>query len=365
MKRYVYYLIITNILAFNITEGHKILLNQKEYGALQGMILSIVFGFIILFAFVRFFQRYPGKDLPDLMLENFPKLFSVLVLLAIAIIWFIVGLISLVTFTFTLKRFLTPESSTLLIASIFLIFITYGIFLRTKSVLYTIEIVLLMILPVDFFLILKSITSNDFKIDFVSESIMHINHLPNFTSISTALYIYFGIVNLLIFNNQFQEHEISFTWKDFCLSVLFGFFYLLVGFFIPIGLLGYDNIGTVTNPIITATDALRMPLGIIERVLFITLTEVIFSTFICILLQWHVVIQILKKIFKTKKFIWHNINFLFVAIVVLLWGTTIYTINVLNEYSLLVFVQNFFYILPFFLIFMLLLFYLIKRRQKQ
>lgn len=365
MRRYVYYLIIVNMLGYSISAGHKILLNLKEEGALLAIVLSVFFGFFIFFGFIRFFQTVPGKDLPEVLGERFPKWIVTIILTMIAIVWFSAGLVSLITFIFTLKRFLTPETPILFMMVIFLIFTTFGMLLKTKSVLYTLEIVLIITFPFLILLLLKALTSDEFELEYVKEAVMHIVHFPNYSVMANALYVYLGITNLIIFNNQFQEHNLKFTWKDYFLSLFLCFGTLLASFFIPIGLLGFENIDTVPYPMITASDALLMPLGVVERVLFVALIISIFTTFLSILLHWHVVIQIVKKLIKSKKFVWNNINFLLLGVISIFWIVSIYLITVLNENKLLVFSENFNNIIPMFFSLMFVLFYVLKRRAKQ
>ncbi|AWI12410.1 hypothetical protein CQJ30_09720 [Caldibacillus thermoamylovorans] len=364
MKRYVYYLIIVNMLGYSISEGHKILLNLKEQGSLLAMVLSVFLGFIILFGFIRFFQTVPGKDLPDLLLAYFPKWLSFIVLGIISVVWFIAGLVSLISFVFILKRFLTPEIPTVFMIIIFLTFITFGILLRTKSILYTLEIVLLITFPFLILLLLKAITSNEFELDYVKEAVMHINHFPSFSAIANSLYVYLGITNLIIFNNQFQQHDFTFTWKDYLIALLLCLGTLLVSFFIPIGLLGYENIDTIPHPMMIATDTLIMPLGIIERVLYVMLTVSIFTTFLSILVHWHVVVQITKKLISTKKITSKQKNWIIVLIIGAFWVISIYLINVFNEYWLLAVSRFFNNLLPFFFFPMILLFQYLKRRAR-
>lgn len=365
MRRYVYYIIIVNMLGYSISAGHKILLNLKEEGALLAILLSVFFGFFIFFGFIRFFQTVPGKDLPEVLLERFPKWLSTILLTLISFVWFFAGLISLTTFIFTLKRFLTPETPIFFMMVIFLIFTTFGMLLKTKSVLYTLEIVLIITFPFLILLLLKALTSDEFELEYVKEAAMHIIHFPNYSAIANSLYVYLGITNLIIFNNQFQEHKLKFTWKDYSLSLFLCFGTLLISFFIPIGLLGFENIDTVPYPMITTSDALRMPLGVIERVLFVALIISIFTTFLSIILHWHVVIQIMKKLIKTKRFVWKKVNFLFIGIISIFWVTCIYLVMVLNENQLLNLSKYFNNIIPIFFSFMFVLFYVLKRRARQ
>jgi len=364
MKRYIFYLIIVNMLGYSISAGHKVLLDLREKGALLAIVLSLFLGFVVLFGFIHFFQTVPGKDLPDLLLKYFPKWLSGIVLGIIFIIWFFAGLISLISFVFTLKRFLTPETPAVFITIIMLTFITFGIILRTKSILYTIEIVLVITFPFLILLLLKALTSNEFELDYVKEAVMHINHLPSLTAIANSFYAYLGVTNLIIFNNQFQQHNFTFTWKDYLIAVSLCLGTLFVSFFIPIGLLGYDNTDTILYPMMTASDTLRLPLGIIERVLYITLTISIFTTFLSILVHWHIAVQIAKKLIRKKQNNNQQLYWSLILIIGTFWVISIYMINVINEYQLINLSKLFNNTLPFFLFTMILLFQYLKRRAR-
>lgn len=362
MNRYYYYLIFVNMVANMISAVPKIFLTNKTDGVIWSLLLSIPAGVLIVYLFIRFFNSFQGKDLPELLKSHFPKWIYLPILSFFVIVWLSAGLITLITFTFMIKRFLTPDMSILLIASLFLIFISYGVLMRTDSVLYTIETVLIFSIPLVIFLLYKAYRSPEFSWDFVGVAVMHINHWPSYSAFSAALFCFLGVANIIIYNHAFKDRKFQLSWKPIIFIGLAGTLSIMSTFIIPIGLNGFERIEQFVYPAISTSDTLRMKFGLIERVLYVFFTFFMAITFVSLLIHWHVAMELAKNVFWLKKFKWKKVNLTPVLFLAVFWIIALFLTVYLNEYTLFTYTQFFFNCQPPFFILIFILFWFIHRR---
>ncbi|MBO0993910.1 GerAB/ArcD/ProY family transporter [Bacillus sp. SD088] len=364
MNRYYYYLIFVNLVANMISTVPRIFFIHKTSGTLSSLLLAIPVGLVSVYLFIGFFNFFQGKDLSELLKKYFSKWFYLPVLSLLAINWFAAGLITLINFTFMIKRFLTPDMSLLFIASLFLIFISYGVLMKTKSVLYTIETVLIFSIPLITFIFIKAYSSPNFIWDFVKVAVMYSNHWPSYSSFSAALYCFLGIANLIVFNRAFPKIKFQLSWKSMLFIGIVGGIIVISSYILPIGLNGFEKIENLVYPAITTSDTLRMKFGVIERVLFLFFMFFLALTFISLLIHWHVAVELCKNILWLENFKWKKTNLTPFIIIGIFWAVTLFLTFYLNEYTLLVYTNYFFNCLPPFFLLTFILFWFIRRRAK-
>ncbi|USK60431.1 GerAB/ArcD/ProY family transporter [Peribacillus asahii] len=363
MSRYFFYLVFVNMVANVVASVPRILMGYRTEGAIISIIVSFCSGLIFCYIVTRFFNSFPGKGLPELTKKYLPRWISFIIVFTFAFTWYIAGLITLITFSFLLKRFLTPDMPLLLITSIFLLFLSYGILMNSKSVLYTIEFVLLCCLPVIFIITLKAYTTSALKWDFIRESFMYIHHPPSFTAIAASTYLLLGGFNLIIFNRLFKEKQ-QINWKNMIFIGFTGGSILVTTYFIPIGVLGFDAVGGIVYPWIITSDALRLEFFIIDRVLYIFLLLYLAISFVSVLIHWHVALELLKSIMWFKHIKWKKQNltpYLFTGLFCL---GSLKAVTYLTEYQLLEYTGYFLNYLFCSFAVMFGLFLFIKRRAK-
>ncbi|WP_212951839.1 GerAB/ArcD/ProY family transporter [Siminovitchia terrae] len=364
MNRFVYYLIFVNMTANMISAVPKILLDHRMAGTIVSILLSVIFGLILFYINGNFFNQFPGKDFPALLKEYAPSWMYWPFTLLIASVWFAAGLMTLITYSFMLKRFLTPDMPITWIASSFLIVISFGILMNTKSVLYTVENVLIFSLPLVLFLIYKSFSSEQFEWDFVREAIMHFNHLPNYSAFSAASFIFAGVSNMIIFNRAFTQTKTRVTWKQMSIIGSVGTLVLTALYLSPIGLNGFEKIEHLVYPAISTSDTLRMKFGIIERVLYLFLPLFLAISFLNLLIHWHVAIETCKNVIWFKKFEWKKNNLTPYLYLIIFWIITLILVNALSEYTLLLYSRYFYNLIPPLTLLFFFSFWFIKRRAK-
>ncbi|VEF49746.1 spore germination protein (amino acid permease) [Bacillus freudenreichii] len=364
MNRFLYYLIFVNMAANMISAVSKILMDHRMAGAVTSILLSIIFGLILLYINGKFFNQFPGKDFPALLKEHAPSWMYWALTVLIACAWFAAGLMTLITYSFMLKRFLTPDMPITWIASSFLIIVSFGILMNTKSVIYTVENVLIFSLPLVLFIIYKAFSSKQFEWDFVREAIMHFNHLPDYSAFSAASFVFAGSSNMIIFNRVFTHTKILVTWKQMCIVGVVGTFVLATLYLAPIGLNGFQKIDHLVYPAISASDTLRMEFGIIERVLYLFLPLFLAISFLNLLIHWHVAIETCKNMVWFKKFEWKKNNLTPYLYLIIFWIITLMLVKTLSEYTLLLYSRYFYNLIPAITPLFFFSFWIIKRRAK-
>lgn len=78
MSRFYYYLILINMVANIIASVPAILLHYHNDGAVISMLLSIAAGVLLVTIYTKFFLKYPGKTLPELLEKLLPNGFTCL-----------------------------------------------------------------------------------------------------------------------------------------------------------------------------------------------------------------------------------------------------------------------------------------------
>ncbi|MCM3386897.1 GerAB/ArcD/ProY family transporter [Ureibacillus chungkukjangi] len=363
MSRYYYYLILINMVANIIASVPAILFQYHKNGAVSSMIFGIVAGTILVTVYTRFFNGFPGMTLPDLLKKTTSKWFYKPFLFFLAVMWFLAGLITLVTFTFLLVRYVTPEMPITQISLTLILSVIFGCLMRTDRVLYTVELVLLLTFPLILFIFYKAYSSDSLNRDFIMEAALYVNQMPHVNSFGACFFLFLGVANLFIFNRFFTQKQ-KFKLKHISIIGIIATLTLFTTYFIPIGFNGFESIDKLVYPWISTSDSLRMEFFMIERVLFVFLFFYLGIAFLSILIHWHVSMEFLRfvfnldnikfKGFKVGKFIPVSI---FIAI-------SLFLVRRLNEYQLFQISSTLYNGLVIIFPLMIILFFFIKRRMK-
>lgn len=329
----------------------QILLAHSKEGAIPSIILGLITGLVSIYVIIKLFSRYPGKGLPELMEEYAPKWLFYPLIFYFACLWFVAGLITLIRYTFLIITFLMPETSIYIILFSFLIILPYGVTMKSNSVLYLSEIILVLLLPVFIFILIKAYSSPEVNWDFAKVAIMHSNHLPNYSAYNASTFLFLGIANLIIFNRFFTK-KLNFGYKHIIVVGIFGTIALITTYFLPIAFNGFEAIQYLNYPWISTSDSIRMKFGFIERLVFIFLTFYLAMSFLSISVHWHVSLQLFKSIFKFKKVKTKN-TFSYVLLLIFIIIGTI-TTKMLTEQQLLKLSQVFFNSQPVLFLFLII-----------
>ncbi|TSI05116.1 GerAB/ArcD/ProY family transporter [Lysinibacillus sp. BW-2-10] len=363
MSRFYYYLILVNMVSNIIASVPVILLYFHKEGAISSMILSVVVGTIIITVYTRFFNNFPGMTLPELLQKTTAKWFYNPFIFLLGILWFIAGMITLITFSFLLIRYLTPETPITQISLVLTISVIFGCLMKTNRVLYTIEIILILTFPLIFYIYLAAYSSKNLRWDFVRDAVLYFNQLPSFYAFSASFFLFLGVANIFIFNRFFTVKQ-KFGLKQIIFIVVTSTFALSTTYFIPIGFNGFEHIKDFIYPWISTSDSIRMKYFIIERVLFIFLLFYLGIAFLSILIHWHVSIEFFKFVFHLEKIKWKGVKIGIFLPLPFFIGISTYFVKRLDEYQLVRLSGIFYNSLSILFPLMIILFLFIKRRMK-
>ncbi len=325
------------MLATITTPVPRLLLLRAGDGALTATLLSIVAGVLFTYITVSFFIQFTGQDIIELLTEHTSSWIRIPVTLFFTVMWFLAGTITLVMTVFLLITFLTPLMSIYTITLSILVTVFFGVLLKSKSVLYTLEIVFVLSIPVGTIMFFKLFTSNELDFDQVRLALMHINTLPDYTAFTSSTFMFIGCANLIVFNKYLKEKQYISKWSLVMISI-FGVFMIINSYLIPIGLSGFDQIDQFLFPWTSAADAVRMKFGFIERVVFIFMFLFVTTSFVSIIIHWHVAYKLLLSVFRWKFLQIKQKNYTPYLIVLIfcsigMWVTSQITQNQLYEYS--------------------------------
>lgn len=324
MSRFLFYLILINMLTNMVALTPRLLISGNDNGTVLSLLLALPIGMLFTYAIVSLFRHFPGQGLPEILKAYSSKWISTPVLLFFSLCWYFAGLVTLIIYTFIIIRFLTPDMSIYIIVLTFVLVVTYGILMTARNILYVTEIVFLIVVPFIAFIIIKGYFSFDLNWDYVRVAVMHINHLPDYTAFSTSLFIVIGVANLVIFNRYFTKLKKP-TWKGMSLLTIICAFILFSTYFLPIGFGGFDSLDNALYPWIMTSDSMRMKYGIIERIVFLFIGAFLALAVISIIILWHVSIQLFVGVFHFKRFKWRGFNLTIPFFIVCFWVVGMYT----------------------------------------
>ncbi|MCG7345635.1 spore germination protein [Sporosarcina sp. ACRSL] len=325
MSRFLFYLILINMMTSMVSLTPRILIAGSGSGTVVSLIIALFVGIVMTYILVRLFSHFPGLGLPEILKAYAPKWFAKPILLFFGLAWYTAGLFTLIAYTIIIIRFLTPNMSIYTIVLTFVIVVTYGVFMKARNILYMSEIIFIVVVPLIVFIQLKGYINRDLNWDYVRIALMEINHLPDYGAFTSSLFIVIGTANLVIFNRVFTQLKKP-TGKGMALLTFLLAYVLASTYFLPIGFGGYEPLKTTIFPWIMTSDSIRMKFGIIERIVFIFTGAFLALGVVSIVMHWHVSIQLLASVFDFKRFKWKSFNLTFPLLIVMFWVVAMFVI---------------------------------------
>jgi hypothetical protein len=327
MIRYFYYLVLLNMLANIILFVPRILLSHRFEGSMMSLVLSVPIGFTLLYVFVKSITKFPRQGLPEILKKHAPRWVRIFILSYFIVFWFLAGMITLIAFSEITKKYINPDISSMLIVLAFVIVVGMIARLKSESVLFSMEILLITNVPVIAWVLYKAVTNEAMHYDACFEIATHILNRPTWESISAGTYIFTGYTNLVIFNRLLKPNKkIPFLWT----IPIVGTCVLLTSFLIPVGYHGTIAVNTFIYPWISTSDSMRVEFGLVERVLFIFMLLYTNISLAGSFIHWHVGVEFIKELFPSQKektyFTW--------AVVAVMGGVTFLLSYFFNDNSL-------------------------------
>ncbi|WP_438444549.1 GerAB/ArcD/ProY family transporter [Gorillibacterium sp. sgz5001074] len=316
MKRYLYYLIFVNMLVNVVAYVPKLLIRERFDGAVMAIPAGIAVGAVLMFAGIRCMQAFPGEGLPEIYARTLPAWIGKPLLLLFAAVWFSAGLLQLLVYARYTMRFINPDIPETVIYTLFTVAVLFAARFKSTSILFLIEMLLLIGTPLISFILVKSLFSAGMRYDSVLSVLQSYRKPPDISSIAAISFLFSGYANLVVFNRILPKS--SMKWLLLLLPV--GFAVACTSFFIPVGYLGSDGVQTYVFPWMSATDAMRVELGFIERVMYVFYSLYGEVTFASIIMVWHVALELVKSVLlppqagrKRTLWTWVGMGVLFLA----------------------------------------------------
>jgi len=314
MNRYLFYMIVLVFIAL-MSVQQVIFLDEAYRGSLMSILLAFIAGTGFIVWLTRLFSRFPNQGLPEIAHRWLPRPLAVPFLLVQSALWFATGVFPLLYMCEVAKRFIDPDYATNEPLALFLAVIVMFVNIHSLSLLYFIEIILVLTLPLLVVLCFKSYFSDQLMSYSMMEAASRILEAPTYGAFSAAVLLFCGCMGLVVFNRHIAPKVVN-LWYLLLLSA--GCFaFLLTAYFIPIGLFGADGIQYINYPWYAVADTLRMQYGFVDRILFITIPLNIFTTLALVLMTWHVGLQLWKSVWPNPRTVWGNLAIAYVPIAAL------------------------------------------------
>lgn len=339
-----------------------ILIDHRFEGAVLSIPLGILIGTVFIYVFTISLNKFPSKSVSE-VLEYLPNWFRVGFLTYFSIMWYLAGCVALMAFNNITIRMVNPDIAGVYMIGIYSVGILLMISrLRSENILYTIEIILMVNLPLILIILSQAFFSEYFSWQSIFEVAGHFKAFPSLDVLAASTFVFSGYANMVVFNRVFKE---KINIKKMWFIPILGLFNLLTTFFIPIGYWGADGIGELTYPWIATADTLFIEFGPIERLITPFILLYVSISIISVTVHWHISLEVAKDLLKIdemkgrKKSIFFYTILVSFGIIVLLFEMNFSEGDIFRFGSIWLQVR-----LPSELILVLLMLYLARRRRK-
>lgn len=337
-SRYFYCLFLMNSLTNIINFVPRELIDKRYSGALSSILIGSLIGTLLVYLFTTVITKFPGKGLPEIINPLLPKWITTPFLLFLAGLWCIAGGVTLLSFVDITLRYISPNTSALTAVISFLVLVCICCRFNPLSILYGLEVILFVTLPVIIYSLIKALWNPAFSWDAVFQMATYIGHKPDRMSLSASIFSFSGFIKLIIFNRVFHNLKLKHIW----ILGVEGLLVLLLTFFVPIGYFGTVVVERQVYTWFSTADSIRIDSFIIERMLFIFYCAYMTLSLVSVIVQWHLGVELFKGAFASskKQSLKRNernewiILCLFSGVVVSLIGLDQYQLNTLGAWIL-------------------------------
>ncbi|WP_169087046.1 GerAB/ArcD/ProY family transporter [Paenibacillus sp. PL91] len=298
MNRYVFYnFILVSFINLMLFVPH-ILIKARYNGAVSSILVGIVIGTVLVYMYTSALARYPGLGLSEILKLHCPHWLVVISMVFFAMMWWIGTTIVIVEYAILINRFFNPDANTIVILVMLIIACGYAATRSTLSVIFVLEIALIVNAPIIIFILFKAVRSPQLNWDSIRVVANYVTEMPTLMSVAAATFIFTGYINLSLFNRLFPP---NFRFKFRWVYPLFGTLILLITFFVPIGFHGTEAVNQYIYIWSVTADSMLMQYGFIERVLFLFLIVFLNLSLVYTMSGWHQAMEFIKCCFKNYK----------------------------------------------------------------
>ncbi|UQZ33934.1 hypothetical protein C2I18_10600 [Paenibacillus sp. PK3_47] len=295
--RYLYWLVLMNSLINIINFVPRELIDARFKGAQTSILLATVLGTFLIYLFTSLMSKFPGKGVPEIYEKSLPRLLASPLIVIFALLWCLAGIITLLSFVDITLRFISPDTGPYYIIISFLFVVCLCARMDSLSLLYGLEMMLGISLPLILYTTFKAVINRDFNWDAVLQIMTFAPHAPDLKSVMAATFTFSGYVNLAIFNRVFHKLKLKHRW----IMGVQGFFVLLLTFFVPIGYYGTMGVERHVYTWFSTADSIRIESFLIERMLYIFYFAYVTMSLVSVIIHWHVGKEMLMSLFPPSK----------------------------------------------------------------
>lgn len=293
-KRHITYLFYLNAVISITVFMPQILYKNSLNGSILSICLAIIVGGIFIFILQKILIRFPQQNIDQILDNVVPEWFRKWYIIYCLILWYVTGALFIIALIHVVNIFINPETPILVNYFIFLCLIIFAIVLKTESLLYAAEVVVLFHIPIVLFVNIRFLTDPYVLKDSIFQSFTYFKQFPKFNSFTAALFMFTGFSNLIIFNKKIKINLIS---KRYIIGVfLVCLFILLSTYIIPIGYLGLNGVRKEIFVWLTTVDSMHFDYLFVDRIIYIILFVQIFCSLIYIMLSWHTSLELFKTL---------------------------------------------------------------------
>lgn len=297
MLRYFYYHVLyvgmINIMVF----VPHILISYRFNGAVSGMALAMIVGPVVAIVTSVCFHRFPGLGMYEIFNRFLPTWLVKILSSYSALTWALGGLLVVYIHAELIRTFFNPDMNEYWNLLIMVIAVLWASTRNVRTVQFAQEILILMCAPLIFMILFKAIGNEWLNWDAIRLAAGYIRTKPSFVSFCSATFLFSGYLNLIIFNRMTMTTTSNrYLW----IIPVFGVFFMLVTFFVPIGFHGTAGIEKYVFLWSTTADSMEMQYGFINRVLYLFLILYTNLSLMFVMNAWHVTIDIFYSVFTGK-----------------------------------------------------------------
>ena len=275
----------------------QLLVQYRFRGTVPAMLLAVAYGCIVPVVTAKCFGRFPGMGLPEIAQRFLPR-WAVNVMLAYGFaIWGAAGIIVVYIYAELMRMFFYPDMNPYANLALMVGASAWAATRSTRTVQFVQEIVMLLSVPLIFLILLKAIFNQNLNWDAIRVAAGYVNTPPSFVAFCAATILYTGFLSLAVFNRSLTSAKIRFLW----IIPLFGTFFLLVSFFVPIGFHGTMAVEHYAFLWSMTADSMEMDYGFINRVLYGFLLLYTGLSLLFAMNTWHSSIEFVKAMRRDYK----------------------------------------------------------------
>jgi hypothetical protein len=297
--RYFYYILLQNMVLNVVLYVPNIMIAERFDGSTTAILAAVPIGMVLLVVFVGAINRVPGKSLHEIMSAAFPAWAAKALTFYFACNWLVAGSLTLIGYSQIAQRYIMQNTSQWPILLLFVLLVVGAARLTTKSVLFGLEVLFVLNIPLVGLLIIKSFLSQEFNWWAVRDVWTHTNELPDLRTVAAATFVFSGYANMAVFNEHVQINILRL--RHLLVISVMGLLTLTTSLSIPVGYHGTEAVAHYIFPWVITADAMRLEYFFVERVVYVFLLLYLMIALLSSIVSWHAGSRMFNDMFSFKR----------------------------------------------------------------